>query len=469
MMFRITIDLTGGTDMARTHPMFLVAAALLFAACSASGPIGSSPAPATVEPSLVEVATDAPASAGAATPAAPTDQSAPSPAPTARPTSAGRASSPLTWVRVGKLDIGDGEILGMYRVSGGYVAWGHAYPDDAARGDGQWVLATWASRDLVSWTQTLHRVPVRACEGWSPGPETEAESASSDGTTFVILASQRAPEPTVDDGCNRAEISSLSTRDGVTWTRSEPFRPPDEDVTSVFAVGPWRIPGGWETHVGPLSEAGASVWQTEDLVTWRQVGVIRDLWGQGVGAVAEDGTRLTFRAMDLGETLISSSDGVEWATVRTVAAPSSLWSIDAPVAGDDRWVVILGREDGKNARLLFSSDLEAWTRATFPRTGVHSLLRTPAGWIAIGYTPEPPGACEGEGDNEVCPMEGPEIYLDPVVYTSVDGRAWVERPKSLLPTNRLPILVADGSGVLGLDLRDGTGGLIWIWRLEQAP
>jgi hypothetical protein len=66
-------------------------------------------------------------------------------------------------------------------------------------------------------------------------------------------------------------------------------------------------------------------------------------------------------------------------------------------------------------------------------------------------------------------MEGPEIYLDPVVYTSVDGRAWVERPKSLLPTNRLPILVADGSGVLGLDLRDGTGGLIWIWRLEQAP
>jgi hypothetical protein len=39
--------------------------------------------------------------------------------------------------------VGDGEFLGLARVGGAYVAWGHAYPDDAARDEGQWVLATW--------------------------------------------------------------------------------------------------------------------------------------------------------------------------------------------------------------------------------------------------------------------------------------------------------------------------------------
>jgi hypothetical protein len=103
----------------------------------------------------------------------------------------------------------------------------------------------------------------------------ESESASSDGTTFVLVASQAAPDPAVEDGCNRREVIGLSTGNGLTWTRSVLFLTSD-GTTPGSALAPWRIPGGWETHAGPLEEAGASVWQSEDLVTWQQIGVIKD-------------------------------------------------------------------------------------------------------------------------------------------------------------------------------------------------
>ncbi len=453
--------------MPKMHPLCNILAALLLAACSAAEPGAPSATPAPTDRSPAATGTDAPATPVASTtPSTSASPSSPEPivpmSPTASP------AEPLTWTKAGRLDVGDGEFLGLARVGDAYVAWGHAYPDDAARDEGQWVLATWASLDLAAWTRTLHRAPVRACDGWSPGPETESESASSDGTTLVLVASQAAPDPAAEDGCSRREVIALSTGDGLTWTRSVPFLAAD-GTTPGSAMAPWRIPGGWETHAGPLEEAGASVWKSEDLVHWQQTGIIKDLWGQGVAAVGDDGTRLTFRSLELPEALIASSNGVRWRTIRTFASSYSGAGVIEPVPADRRWLVVLAPTATGKARLLFSEDLETWERINFPTAGVDSLLRTPAGWIATGYTPEPPGACEGEGDEVVCPMEGPPVYLDPAVYTSVDGRTWVQHSDSLLPKNCMPFLIADGSSVLAIDSRPGGDGLVTIWRLESIP
>ncbi len=463
--------------MSTMHLLGGVIALVLLGACSAGEPVASGATPAPGDTSPAGLRTDAAATdvdptavgstaVGSTTPSATAGPASSEPA--APPSPADSPAEPLTWTKAGRLDVGDGEFLGLARVGSAYVAWGHAYPDDAARDEGQWVLATWASLDLDTWTQTLHRAPVRACEGWAPGLEMESESVSSDGTTFVLVASQAAPDPAVEDGCNRREVIALSTGDGYTWTRSVPLLASDGTSTGS-ALGPWRVPGGWETHAGPLEEAGASVWQSADLVTWQQTGVIKDQWGQGVAAVDDDGTRLSFRSRDAGEALIASSDGVQWRTIRTLPSSYVGAGVFEPVAADQRWLVVLAPTTTGKARLLFSEDLETWERINFPRAGIDSLLRTPAGWIATGYTPEPPSACEGEGDEMICPMEGPPVYLDPAVYTSVDGRVWVERPDSMLPTGRMPVLVDDGSSVLGLAAQAGATGRVAIWRLGPIP
>jgi hypothetical protein len=371
----------------------------------------------------------------------------------------------FTWTSVGHLDVGRGEFLGLIRLSSGYVAWGHAFPDGVDPDDGgQSVLATWTSPDLRSWTRTLHRTPIAWCKGWSPGPELERESAASDGTTLVIVAEQAAPDPTVEGGCGMTEFVSLSTRDGVTWTRSA-------SGVHLAPEGVWPIPGGWEIQALE-SEGAVSVWQTEDLRTWRLIGAARALnAGENVLAVADDGTRLTAGEVSDGPALLGSADGVTWRTVRTLPAESTVSGILSPADGDERWVVGLER-DGKNAELLFSPDLRTWAGSTFPSQGIASVLRTSDGWIAVGYRPNDPPVCEG--DPLICPMGVPEQFRDPVVYTSSDGRTWTKHPELLLPKGHMPDLVPDGTSALGLDAlpgdwsRQGSDGLIKIWRLDST-
>ena len=438
--------------MARANLLVGVLASLLVAACAAATPTTPAPVRGATAPvgSPVTGIADLPGSA----------------APASQASSRATARAPdvagLTWARAGKLDVGDGDFLGLYRLPGGYVAWGHAYPDGADPDEeDHWLLATWWSADLRSWTRTLHRSPVAACEGWTPGPELEGESVGADDTTLVIVAAQAAPDATVEDGCNRNEIIALSTHDGLTWTRSGPFRPTGPDAaSSLQALGPWRIPRGWETHIGPLTEAGAAVWQTEDLLTWRQVGVVPDAWGGGVQAVAGDGTRLTESDASDRPTLVASSDGVAWRTVRTLPQGSWVSQVLPPVRDDNRWVAALERE-GRKARLLSSRDLTTWEGSAFPSAGVETVLRTADGWIATGYTPNPPPMCEGD----ICGMEVPEQFHDAALYTSGDGRTWTKHPESQLPKGRMPFLVADGSAVLAIDGLVQGNGVIRFWRL----
>jgi hypothetical protein len=415
----------------------VVVMATLLAACTPIAPeatTGPPEAPAA-SPSRGPIRSDAPPSGK------PSVKPTASPAPT---------PPPLAWEKAGRLDVGDGELLGVAKVESGYVAWGHAYPDDAAREEGQWTFATWASSDLRSWTRTDHPSPATWCHG--SRPETEWEQAASDGTTLVVVGAHLAPDQTGDD-CTTT-VAWLATRNGAEWTQGTTDIPGRSD-------GLWPIPNGWELR-GPAKGAAASVWQTSDLLTWTQVGVAARFTGQGPPVVAGDGTRVQQNGWDRN-LLVASSDGVTWRTLRRLPGDAYVSAVLPPIPGDDRWIVAIQRP-GRAVRLLATAELQRWTGSAFPSGGLDAILRVPGGYIATGYRPNPPPFCE----DEICALEVPEQYRQAVVYAAPDGRTWTPHPELRLAKGRMPFLIADGAGVLALEVIGGSSGAHRFWRLVEG-
>lgn len=434
--------------MCRARRSLVILAALLFAACAASEQVTLTPVTRTLTPSVV------PSSAGpSATAPSPTVESTPTP-PSPTPASTRAPTSRLKWTKAGELDVGRGTFNGLTRIEGGYLAWGSVYPKGVDADEADPVLATWVSSDLRTWRRKVHSKLIVPCPGWAIRPDLDAVSGTSDGTTFVFVAGHRVPDASIDGGCDRTEIISLASRDGITWTRSAPFRPPQSgDDQWLYPVGPWQIPGGWELHV-PTGETARTVWQSSDLFEWQPAGTIPEFenGGWGVLAVAPDGTRVGFGTISAsgGRVVGVSTDGVTWRAARTV--PEAAWVPWAlpPDAVSDRWVIPV-IDGASKARLLLSGDLQRFERVAFPRAGLGPIVRTPAGWVAVGFTPQMDTGCD--------PCTAP----DEALYTSRDGKKWTKRPNALTDKNRTPMLVADGDRVLGLVER---GGVVGIWRLE---
>lgn len=458
--------------MSSPRALGLVLAVLFIAACGAAGSSsptagGSTPAVATprespLTPSLAPVTTPAPSPSPAPTSvpsagAIPVITTLPSPVPTPSPAAA------LALAKIGELRLGPGEFGGLLRVGTRWVAWGSVYPEGVDPDTGEPVLATWSSTDLRSWRRTIHGELVVPCPGWTARPNLDAVTVRSDGTTAVILAALHVPDSSIQDGCDRTEILSISSRDGITWTRSSTFRPTEPGTSQwVYPQGPWRISNGWETHIHAGEDENGdvmTVWQTDDLLAWRQIGTFSgfETGGWGVSAVGEDGTRLMVDQASDPDTLLASTDGISWRRVRTL--PSWAPFILPPSPTDDRWVVAVVPGEGVegDAKLLLTRDLASWSTLAFPRGGVGSLVRTTQGWLAVGYTPAEP--CM-----ENCPAP------DPRLYASADEGRWA-RQSLRLPGGRsmlsLPVLIEDGARAVLVSRAEPPGSPVVIYEVRR--
>jgi hypothetical protein len=341
------------------------------------------------------------------------------------------------------------------KLAGGYIAWGTFGTDENADPS----FTTWFSVDGRSWRRTVHAQSVVPCPGWTARPDLDSVYTPAwDGRTLVFTATYLLPDM---DACDRAWMISLSTTDGQTWSRSQPFAPPHgEPAWGVWAASTWAIPSGWETLVSTGDDV-VTLWRSMDLATWTQI-LTRPSDTVGgtrfsVLGAAPDGTRLavSIEGDDLAAraTLLSSSDGVTWQPVRVLPAGFGVTSIVPPEAPERPWLVAIGREDPEEARILVSRDLVHWAGVTFAKPGIRGLSATDTDWVAVGFWPQRDTGC---GDS--CRPERASLY------TSRDGRSWINRPDSM-PPREASILGTDGAAAVLAAGIPSSAGKVTVWRL----
>ena len=288
------------------------------------------------------------------------------------------------WTRLGRIETGAaGSVDGVRRLADGYLAWGSYGKNENVDPP----FATWFSKGGVAWERTVHAKSIVPCPGWSARPDIgSVYEPASDGRTLVFTATYLLPD---DAACDRAWMISLSTTDGRSWSRSQPFGPPHDDPAwAMWAENTWAIPGGWETIVSDGSDA-ATIWRSTDLATWAQVashpansdeGPDFHVWG-----AAPDGTRLGMLARNMDDpqawVLVASSDAVDWDPVRTLPPGSWVAAVVPPDAAGRPWLVAIERGDPEEARVLVSRDLVDWTRTIMAKPGVAGLTDDGVGWV----------------------------------------------------------------------------------------
>jgi hypothetical protein len=309
-----------------------------------------------------------------------------------------------------------------------------------------------------TWERSVHAEPIVPCPGWVPRPDIDAVSSPAVGATGVVfLLTLLTPG---GDACDRSSIISLATTDGRTWVRSEPFAPTRSGVWSERA---WAIPGGWEALV---TDGGtATIWRSSDLRTWSAIASREDDAGLGeefdLLATSSDGTRLgvVTGQEDLDGirplTLVASTDGVDWRTVRALPDGAFVAGAVPPARPGDPWVVGFERETPEVGRLLVSTDLADWTAVRFPKPGIRGLARTATGWVAVGFWPARDTGC----GSSCRPMR-------PSLFTSDDAVHWSERP-GVLP-EEAQLLGVDGDGGM-IVARHPRPGRVALWRLDAGP
>jgi hypothetical protein len=353
------------------------------------------------------------------------------------------------------IDVGSyGSISGARALAGGYVAWGTYY---ATSSEGRDQAATWFSPDGRTWERTIHSEVISPCPGWTERQDLELMNPvayAGDGRSLVIMATFRLPDA---EACDRAWVIALSTTDGRTWVRSQPFGPKHGDPAwSVWAEGAWAIPGGWEASVKG-GEGGATIWRSTDLVTWDQVsgqpGSVDDDFT--VGGAAPDGTRLAVSGTSEAGlvTLLTSTDSITWRVVHSLPADFNAVGIASPSEAGRPWLVATEMSNGEKeeARVLISTDLVTWQSSTFPKPGIGALTATRFGWIAIGYWPPRETGCGDE-----CRPE------DPTLFASADGVTWVEHTPPFVGDG---MLVEDDPGLLAIGWAPSTESEFAVWRV----
>jgi len=448
----------------------LVLTAVLVAACTSDPQPSPSPVPSvraappsTVVPLSPAGTGQVPASSTASllpvgTPtAAPRPTAAPTTAPTAAPPAGG---PPLAWARLGTISTGaGGDIDGVLRLAGGYVAWGTS---GTGRGEDP-PFTTWFSADGRSWERTVHATSIVPCPGWTARPDLEVTGQpASNGEALVFVATYLLPDA---DACDRAWVISLSTTDGRTWSRSKPFGTAhDKPAWAMWADTNWPIPTGWETVVSDGSDV-ATMWRTTDFATWGEVGTIpasspENGNGFRVLATSPDGIRLgtVVAEPDSGEAMVlrSSSNGVDWADVRTLPPGFSVAAVVPPTTPGSPWLVAIEREEPEQARILVSTNLVDWSRSTMAKPGVEGLTDAGAGWATIGLW-----VAKDTGCGDSCRPERPSLY------TSTDGVTWVNHPRSMPPHDG-HLLAGAGDGVVVAGSYPSLGNVaLWQLALER--
>ena len=151
--------------------------------------------------------------------------------------------------------------------------------------------------------------------------------------------------------------------------------------------------------------------------------------------------------------LLASADASTWRVVHSLPADFNAVGIAPPSEAGRPWLVATEMYNGEReeARVLVSTDLQAWQSSTFPRPGVDAMASTRFGWIAIGYWPPRATGCGDE-----CRPE------DPLLFMSADGATWVEHA---LPYCGDGFFVEDDAGLLAIGWAPSTESEFGVWRV----
>jgi hypothetical protein len=328
-----------------------------------------------------------------------------------------------------RLDLpGGGSFADIASGSAGYVAVGQ---------DGDGAPAAWTSADCRYWTASAFDRRGSA--------DVRIQAVGRGGPGFVAIG-----EAEVATGTTASRTSALAwlSADGRSWQQvtGEPFRG-GEAVAYVrdVAEANGRIVAVGDAGPDPASTIPA-IWTSTDGVHWQRVdpldGSVRGYFHDMVSVVAGTLGFVAVGATDYGVPIWTSPDGVRWQ--RVAAWASSPASGESPSAATFSYrfgQVVLSRTGGFWAlgtrhrvggetvpSAAVSEDGTTWTPVEVPvlsdaalaSTWVRSVLATDAGYVAVGAGMRNSQYPEGEIS---VPLRG-------VIWTSVDGQAWVREPGS---------------------------------------
>lgn len=316
-------------------------------------------------------------------------------------------SGPLTFesTAIGKIP-GAPYLTGALAFERGYLAWGTI--DDVG------TVATWYSADGATWAQSVHSTPIVPCPGYAARPDFgSVYDGASIGGGIVLAGGLAIPD---DLDCDRQKAVAIATTDGTTWDRSAPFGP--QRARWEWSQNVWAAPGGVEAMVESDQKPG-TIWRSADGLAWIEVGFLEaPVGGQvGVYASSSDGTRLGYRSDPEGPgAVLASRDLVAWYEVTGLPTGFGIVGVIPPERAGGLWLLSMVRDDPEEARLVWSPNLVSWQEVTFPRPAIWSLVSTPNGFVAIGYSEQREVGC---GDN--CRPS------DPALYASADGVTWTRQ------------------------------------------
>lgn len=393
---------------------------------SATATLASTP-PATATPTATATTTPQ-------TPATPTAIATTTPRTTATPTATGTATPPAfqpRWTEIGSIEAPTFEGLELLGFDGGYVAYLEFYSSSA-----------WFSTDGAQWQPVDLPLDEAPCVDDEQGIGYLVEVGASRATSIILLGTASVPQPG-SDNCTQQTIS-LTSADGQTWQRSEPFGVL-RDQLDIDLAAVWPTPTGWQAAIGDGNER-TGIWDSADGLSWTQT---EDLEGVGnvTGAADTQGRAIlslynrlgSSGPLGLAQARLVASDGQAWSDLAgpftTGPDAGVIFEIAPPSAQLAVWTLwAQDLSDRSKTTIWTSADLVDWQshgRRDFPYT---NLTSTSAGLIGTRSLPR------GSGH-----------------YMTQDGIDWIP----VAPDIGLAGVTDGPAGVLGIA---GTGG---VYRLEQ--
>lgn len=270
----------------------------------------------------------------------------------------------------------------------GLANWLAAVPDGAGRQP-----TVWTSRDCLAWSSQPDSpafAPTRA--RWQDGVLGLAQKAG----VFVAVGTESSEDASV------ASAAAWFSLDGVTWTRSAVDGAADRTMDAVMTTATGFVALGearYDIHAG--FGGGTSIWTSPDGRAWTRL---------AVDAGPPRGTRL--------RTLVSRPGGF----LATATFEVDEGSEGTP--GPDLTSGIWTSDDGMRWQPVPGSPL-----------GLNDLLRTAAGYLAIGSST-------------------PDQSAPALAWRSIDGRTWTS---TALPA---PADLPAGAAVFGQRIAGGHAGFV---------
>jgi hypothetical protein len=351
---------------------------------------------------LAGCSTSAPSPAGSLAPSATATAAPTAVAPTPSPVPAQWAGTNLPFQDVATTCAPVGGTLANARV----VEFGSGLLALGTCGHSAGASLVWVSTDGRSW-------------------RASAPAALAHADVYALIVADGLIIAGGQDVSNGAAAAAWTSRDGLTWTRSDDIGCGVMLTVTRFGSGfvafGNRVPNIPELEVPP----GVCEWVSADGLFWTSVSLPKAVFpaSTAVSSVAAGPGGLVAVGTDSGPqrtvaALWRSSDGRAW-TRGVVAGTADWFSFDMAFAGGPDFVV-LGSDSHGTAALATSPDGLSWTLSSDPVPGAMSGLPGEGPWFDAG----PTGLIFGAGFANNAQPPG-------TIWLSTDGRSW--RPTPALP------------------------------------